>query len=43
MKNIKWVNEGEKHYLKSDAETLIDLTIIPLKNQVLSSINKNTQ
>ena len=31
MKNIKWVNEGEKHYLKSDAETLIDLTIIPLK------------
>ena len=31
MKNIKWVNEGEKHYLKSDIETLIDLTITSLK------------
>jgi len=31
MKNIQWVTEGEKHYLKSDTETLIDLTIIPLK------------
>lgn len=31
MKNIQWVNEGEKHYLKNDTETLIDLTITPLK------------
>lgn len=31
MKNLKWTSEGEKHYLKSDTETLIDLTIVPLK------------
>ena len=31
MKNIKWINQGEKHYLKNDEETLIELTIIPLK------------
>ncbi len=31
MKNLKWTSQGEKHYLKNDEETLVDLTINPLK------------
>lgn len=28
---MKWINNGEKHYLKNDEETLVDLIITPLK------------
>lgn len=31
MKNLQWIIEGEKHFLKNDYETLIDLTINALK------------
>ena len=31
MKNLKWISNGENHYLKNDEETLVDLIIAPLK------------